>query len=158
MSDDNNTNNIPTGPSDKQLLKMAMGVDTGDAEVDANANVLKLKAEWETIPSRGKDKLTKRRRVRHNMFKIIRMLSRGIEMTPEDHPDLLAIKAIIDEQLAEEQKTNKQINWYSFTFSWDIHPKNPTTLILKPVWFKEGGTFDEFGSMKPAAFTEQEID
>ena len=158
MTEDNTNNNTPSGPSDEQLLKMAMGIQTGDKETDETADILKLKAEWEVLPSRGREKLTRRRKMRHNMFKIIKFLTRGIELTPEDHPELLAIKSIVDPQLEEQQKTNKQINWYSFTFSWDIHPKDHRKIVLKSQWFAEGGTFDEFGSMKPAAFTEQEID
>jgi len=47
--------------SDEQLLKMAMGVKTGDAEVDATADSMRLKAEWETRPERAKDRRLVRR-------------------------------------------------------------------------------------------------
>jgi hypothetical protein len=143
--------------SDEQLLKMAMGVETGDEKVDATAAVMKLKAEWETLPEKGIDRHTKRRNMRHEMFKIVKRLTRNLEMTPEEHSQLLAIKAIIDEQIEEMKKTNSQINWYSFTFHWDLHPKDHTKIITKDRWFAEGGSYDELGALKPTAFTEQEI-
>ena len=141
--------------SDEQLLKMAMGVKTGDDELDATAAVMKLKAEWEIIPSSGKDRLTKRRKMRHNMFKIIKRLTRELEMTEAEHAELLAIKAIIDPQLNDNP--NKQVNWYSFTYNWDLHPKDHTKMITKDRWFAEGGSYDELGALRPTAFTEQEI-
>ena len=140
--------------SDEQLLKMAMGVKTGDEEVDATADMMRLRAEWEVIPSRGRDRLTKRRQMRHNMFKIVKRLTRELEMTPENHAELLAIKSIIDPQLDQ----NKMHNWFSFTFHWDIHPKDHTKIITKDRWFAEGGSYDELGQLKPSAFTEQQID
>ncbi len=143
--------------SDEQLLKMAMGVSTGDEELDKSADVMRLKAEWEVLPTKGRDILTKRKKMRHNMFKIVKRLTRKLEMTPEEHAELLAIKAIIEPQLEELQKTNQQMNWYSFTFHWDLHPKDHTTVITKDRWFAEGGRYDELGALKPTAFTEQEI-
>lgn len=142
--------------TDEQLLKMAMGVKTDDAEVDATVDIMKLKSEWEIIPERSKDKLTKRRKMRHNMFKIIKRLTRELEMSPETTPELLAIKAIFDPQLDAE--TNKQINWYSFTFLWDVHPSDHTKIITKDRWFASGGRYDELGALQPTAFTEQQID
>lgn len=144
--------------SDEQLLKMAMGVTTGDEKLDADANVMRLRAEWEIVPDRGKDRLTKRKRMRHNMFKIVKRLTRELEMTTEDHAELLAIKAIIDPQLEEAQKINKQMNWFGFTFLWDINPNDHTKIITKERWFAEGGRYDELGALKPPAFTEQQID
>jgi hypothetical protein len=144
--------------SDEQLLKMAMGLKTGDAEVDATADVMKLKAEWEVVPSRGRDKLTKRKKMRHNMFKIVKRLTRDLEITPEEHAELLAIKAIIDPQLEELGKTNSQMNWFGFTFNWDINPRDHTKVITKDRWFAEGGRYDELGQLEPPAFTEQQID
>ena len=140
--------------SDEQLLKMAMGVESDDPEVEATVAMMKLKTEWEIVPERGKDILTKRKRMRHNMFKIVKYLTREWEM--ETKPELLAIKAIIDIQLDAEP--NKQINWYSFTFLWDINPRDHTKIITKDKWFKEGGRFDDLGALMPPAFTEQEID
>jgi len=142
--------------SDEQLLKMAMGVKSDDAEVEATVDMMKLKSEWEIVPERGKDKLTKRKKMRHNMFKIIKRLTRELEMNPKEHAELLAIKAIIDPQL--DAHPNKQINWYSFTFLWDIHPKDHTKIIDKSKWFAEGGRYDELGALQPTAFTEQQID
>lgn len=144
--------------SDEQLLKMAMGVKTGDAEADATAEVMHLKAEWETVPERGRDKLTKRRKMRHQMFKIIKHLVRDVEIKSETTPDLVAIRAIIEPQLTEMQKTNSRMNWYAFTFLWDLHPKDHTKVITKDRWFAEGGRYDELGALEPTAFTEQEID
>lgn len=142
--------------TDEQLLKMAMGVKSDDVEIEAAVDIMKIKSEWEIIPARGKDKLTKRRKMRHNMFKIIKRLTRELEMTTIDHAELLAIKAIFDPQL--EAQTNKQINWYSFTFLWDINPQDHTKIVTKDRWFAEGGRFDELGALQPTAFTEQQID
>ena len=144
--------------SDEQLLKMAMGVKTGDAEIDATADIMRLKAEWEIVPDRGQDKLTKRKQMRHEMFKIIKRLTRDLEISAELTPGLVAIKSIIDPQLEEMQKTNKQMNWYAFTFHWDLHPRDHTKVITKDRWFAEGGKYDELGALRPTAFTEQQID
>ena len=134
--------------SDDQLLKMAMGVpEEGTEEA---IEIMKIKTEWMIIPERGKDKLTKRRRTRHMMFKIIKRMRRELEMTPE----LEAIKSIFDPQL----DSNHQINWGTFTFHWDVHPSDHTKIISKEQWFREGGSYDELGALMPTAFTEQEID
>ena len=134
--------------SDDQLLKMAMGVpEEGTEEA---TEIMKMKTEWMIIPDRGKDRLTKRRKIRHNMFKIIKRMRRELEMTPE----LEAIKAIYDPQL----DGNYQINWGTFTFHWDLHPTDHTKIIQKDHWFREGGQYDELGALMPTAFTEQEID
>ena len=134
--------------SDEQLLKMAMGVpEEGTEEA---TEIMKMKTEWMVIPDRGKDKLTKRRKIRKNMFKIIKRMRRELEMTPE----LEAIKSIFDPQL----DGNHQINWGTFTFHWDIHPTDHTKIIQKDHWFREGGGYDELGALMPTAFTEQVID
>jgi hypothetical protein len=137
------------GISDEQLLKMAMGVEPDDPDAKHANDIMKFKAEWETIPTRSLDKHTKRRMMRHELFKIVKRLTRGLEMTPE----LEAIRAIIEPQF----EAGRQQNWYSFTFHWDLHPKDHTKIITKDRWFAEGGDYDEFGSLRPAAFTEQEI-
>lgn len=134
--------------TDEQLLKMAMGVP--DEDTEELTDVMKFRTEWEAIPARGKDILTKRRKMRHNMFKIIKRMKRELDLLPE----LEAIKQIIDPQL----NANHQINWGTFTFHWDLHPKDHTKVISKDEWFKSGGDFDELGALKPTAFTEQEID
>ena len=134
--------------SDEQLLKMAMGVpEEGTEEALA---IMKLRADWEAQPGSGRDKLTKRKKMRHNMFKIIKRIRRELEMTPE----LEAIKSIIDPQL----DADRQINWATFTFQWDIHPSDHTKIIQKDRWFPEGGQYDELGALQPTAFTEQIID
>ena len=92
------------------------------------------------------------------MFKIVKRLTRNLEMTAEEHADLLAIKAIIDPQLEEMRKTNAQFNWFSFTFHWDLNPRDHTKIITKDKWFAEGGDYDELGALRPTAFTEQQID
>jgi hypothetical protein len=142
--------------SDEQLLKMAMGVKLDDEEAQATVDVMKLKSEWEIIPERGRDILTKRKKMRHNMFKIVKRLTRELEMTPETTPELLAIKAIIDPQI--EAHPDTQVNWFSFTFLWDLHPRDHTKIIAKGEWFAAGGRFDELGALMPTAFTEQQID
>jgi len=134
--------------SDEQLLKMAMGVE--DKDTEEAANIMKIKTEWMSIPERSRDRLTKRRKIRHNMFKIIKRLRRELEMTPE----LEAIKSIFDPQL----DSNYQINWATFTFHWDVHPTDHTKIVSKDRWFPEGGKYDELGALMPTAFTEQEID
>lgn len=134
--------------SDDQLLKMAMGVP--DKETEETAEIMQLRTKWMEIPERGKDKLTKRRKMRHNMFKIVKRMRRELEMTPE----LEVIKSIIDPQL----DNNLQINWATFTFIWDIHPTDHTKIIQKDRWFMEGGRYDELGALQPTAFTEQVID
>jgi hypothetical protein len=127
---------------------MAMGVpEEGTEEA---VEMMKLQTQWMEIPEKGKDKLTKRRKMRHNMFKIIKRIRRELEMTPE----LQAIKAIIDPQL----DGNHQINWGTFTFHWDLHPTDHTKIIQKDRWFPEGGRYDELGALQPTAFTEQVID
>ncbi len=134
--------------SDEQLLKMAMGVpEEGTEEA---VEMMKLQTQWMEIPEREKDKITKRRKMRHNMFKIIKYIRRELDMTPE----LQAIKAIIDPQL----DGNHQINWGTFTFHWDLHPSDHTKIIQKDRWFPEGGRYDELGALQPTAFTEQVID
>lgn len=140
------SNNI----SEEQLLKMAMGVDTGDKEIDESAEHLRLKAEWEVIPTSGRQRIAKRRKMRNRIFRFIRALNHDLEVTP----DMQAIRAIIEPQLDQA----KQQNWYSFTFHWDIHPKDHTKIITKDRWFAEGGGYDELGQLKPAGFTEQQID
>ena len=133
--------------SDERLLKMAMGVpETEDAD---EMKIMKFNSEWMIVPERDKDKLTKRKRIRHNIFKIIKSMKYELELTPEQ----IAIKSIFDPQL----NTNHQINWATFTFYWDIHPKDQTQLITKDRWFMEGGGYDELGSLAPPAFTKQEI-
>jgi len=134
--------------TDEQLLNMAKGVP--DEDTEEAAEFMKLKSEWEIVPTRGRDILTKRKKMRHNMFKIIKRTRRDLELLPE----LEAIKQIIDPQL----DANHQINWSTFTFFWDIHPRNHTKIITKADWFKEGGSYDELGALRPTAFTEQEID
>ena len=134
--------------SDEQLLKMAMGVpEEGTEEA---TELMKLKTKWLELPTSGKDRNTKRRKMRHNMFKIVKRLRRELEMTPE----LEAIKSIIDPQL----DGNLQINWGTFTFIWDIHPTDHTKIVQKDRWFPEGGQYDELGALQPTAFTEQVID
>ena len=83
---------------------------------------------------------------------------RDIEVSAEATPELVAIRAIIEPQLVEMQKTNGRMNWYAFTFLWDLHPKDHTKVITKDRWFAEGGRYDELGALEPSAFTEQEID
>ena len=134
--------------SDEQLLKMAMGVP--DKDTEEATSIMKMKTEWMEMPTSGRDKLTKRKKMRHNMFKIIKRLRREMEMTPE----LEAIKSIFDPQL----NSNYQINWATFTFHWDVHPVDHTKIIQKDQWFREGGQYDELGALQPTAFTEQIID
>ena len=79
--------------------------------------------------------------------KIIKRMKRELDLLPE----LEAIKQIIDPQL----NANYQINWGTFTFHWDIHPKDHTKIISKDQWFAAGGDFDELGALRPSAFTKQ---
>lgn len=138
--------------SDEQLLNMAMGITdkaTSDPDEAEFVEIATLKGEWEVVPERRGDIWTKRKKMRHNMFKIIKRMKRGFELSPEHQ----AIKAIIDPQL----DSNKQHNWATFTFYWDLSPKDHTKVITKDKYFAEGGDVDEVGMMRPPAFTEQEI-
>jgi hypothetical protein len=136
--------------TDEQLLKMAMGIEPDEPDAKLANEIMKLRAEWEVVPSRGLDRLTRRRKMRYHMFKIIKCLTREAELTPQQE----AIRSIIEPQLEKA----KQQNWYSFTFNWDLHPKDHTKIITKDRWFAEGGSYDELGALKPSAFTEQQID
>lgn len=135
--------------SDEQLLKMAMGVPA-DEESKEYVEIMEFKTKWEAEPTSSRERITARRKMRHNMFKIIKRIRRELEMTPE----LEGIKLIIDPQL----DADRQINWSTFTFLWDLHPKDHTRIILKDRWFPEGGQYDELGALQPTAFTEQIID
>lgn len=137
--------------SEEQMLKLAMGV-TPDDENSEDAKFLeiaRLRSEWEELPARGKDILTKRKNMRNRIFKIIKSKKYGWELTPE----LQAIHDIIDTQLYG----NHFMEWDQFTFHWDLNPKDHRKIITKANWFAEGGNYDEFGSLRPTAFTEQEI-
>jgi vancomycin resistance protein YoaR len=137
--------------SDEQLLAMAMGITSKESNPDEAefVEIAKLKSEWMIIPERKGDKWTKRKKMRHIMFKIIKRMKRDLELFPE----MEAIKAIIDPQL----DANKQHNWASFTFYWDLNPQDHTKIITKDKWFMEGGRYDDLGALQPTAFTEQEI-
>ena len=37
--------------TDEQLLKMAMGVKSDDPEIEATTQMMKLKSEWEIVPT-----------------------------------------------------------------------------------------------------------
>ena len=67
--------------------------------------------------------------------------------------ELCALKEIFDDQL----KPNLAITWATFTFTWDCHPTQLTTIILKENWFTAGGAFDEIGRHSPTAFTEMVV-
>ena len=138
--------------SDEQLLNMAMGITDKVSNPDEAefVEIATLKGEWEIVPERRGEIWTKRKKMRRHMFKIIKRMKHEIELSHE----LLAIKAIIDPQL----DANRQINWATFTFYWDVSPADHTKIITKNQFFAEGGDIDELGSMRPAAFTEQEID
>jgi hypothetical protein len=134
--------------TDEQLLNMAKGVPQSDDEremLDQAAHV----AKWMEIPEKSKYLLTKRREIRRGIFTIIKRLRRNLEITPE----LKALMSIIEPQL----NADLQMTWATFTFNWDIHPFETTTVIQKHEWFSAGGRYDELGSLEPPAFTEQEI-
>lgn len=137
--------------SDEQLLKIAMGAapEDTDSEEGQFLEIARLRSEWEVLPERGKDILTKRKRMRHNLFKIVKAFKLDRELTPE----LQAIHDIIDPQLHE----NHFMEWEHFTFHWDLNPRDHRKIVTKANWFAEGGRYDELGSLMPTAFTEQEI-
>ena len=83
-----------------------------------------------------------RRTVRRQLFKI----RRGIEMNN-------GLKEWIEGQF----DNNRQQNWGTFTFTWDVSPSDPFKIIIKEEWISEGGSFDESGFRKPPAFTKQEV-
>ena len=137
--------------SDEQLLSMAMGITSKESNPDEAefVEIARLKSEWLVVPERKGDKWTKRKKMRHEMFKIIKRMKRELDLLPE----LEAIKSIIDPQL----DGNKQHNWATFTFYWDLNPMDHTKIITKDRWFAEGGRYDDLGALQPTAFTEQEI-
>ena len=50
------------------------------------------------------------------------------------------------------------INWTTFTFAWDVSPKDPFKLITEDQWISEGGKFDPVtGAHMPTAFTRQKL-
>jgi len=48
------------------------------------------------------------------------------------------------------------MNWSTFTFAWDVSPKDPFKVITEDEWEAEGGKYDHItGSKNPPAFTHQ---
>jgi hypothetical protein len=137
--------------SDEQLLNMAKGLTNKESNLDEAefVEMATFRNQWLIVPKRRGDQWTKRKQMRGNMFKIIKYMKRGADLTPE----LEAIKSIIDPQL----DANIQQNWASFTFYWDLNPQDHTKIITKEKWFMEGGRYDELGALMPTAFTQQEI-
>ena len=120
---------------DKDLLKMAMGVDP--------------KMYWLTIPEKTKEYITKRRETRRTIFKIRKYLNAGKELEDDK---MKALHEIMNEKL----NPNLAITYTTFSQQWDIHPKSLTEMVLKEHWVREGGGFDkELGSHYPTAFTNQ---
>ncbi|MCK4501337.1 hypothetical protein KAU11_12625 [Candidatus Babeliales bacterium] len=92
-----------------------------------------------------------RRNIRQQLFKIRRDAVLGIGVD-----DITAVSGL-KEWIGRQLKANMQQNWETFTFTWDVAPNDPFTVIQKEHWAKSGGVFDEHGFRIPPGFTEQEV-
>lgn len=136
-----------------KLLNVAMGVENIEDVLTEEQILEKNKERWTVLPEDRKAKVLHRRKLRENMFKILKYEAR--DMMDKMTPELDALKAIIDEQM----NPNLAITWDKFTFTWDIHPSGVPKIVIKEAWIREGGQFDpDIGVHMPAAFTEQVID
>ena len=81
----------------------------------------------------------------------------------EHKPYVIGIKLIY------EKHFNNEINWSTFTYTWDLNPKNPLEIVRPNQWQSAGGEFwnkDRHGNdgkvlhgmHKPTAFTHQALD
>jgi hypothetical protein len=135
----------------KEIDLEALSKGVVDVEVDRETAIMLEKAKWNTISDNPKQILVQRRKQRKAMFRIKKYMK--LDRVDELSIELVALKELFDSQM----KPNLAITWDKFTFTWDCHPRELTTIILKENWFTEGGAFDEIGRHAPTAFTEQEI-
>jgi hypothetical protein len=140
-----------TGLSDEDMLNLAKGISSQDMSSEAQeaAALITAKQVWLTVPTSGRDILLHRKKIRKTLFKILKYvrLERLDDLTIEQR----ALQEIINDQL----DPNLGIVWAGFTFIWDIHPKEPPTVIRKEAWSKSGGGYDELDQCFPSAFTKQ---
>ena len=48
------------------------------------------------------------------------------------------------------------MTWKTFTFTWDVAPRDPLTVITEDMWDETGGGYDlSSGALYPTAFTRQ---
>ena len=139
-----------TEMNEDDLLKLAMGIGKEDSS-DA-VQLLLAKTEWQTVPDTRRDKILYRRKLRKEMFGILKRIARK----QEDQLTIkqLALKELIDDQL----DPNLAMVWTGFTFVWDLHPFDGPVIIRKETWSANGGQYDELGQPFPSAFTKQVID
>ena len=121
------------------LLDIAKGV------IDPTAVGIK-ESQWVYDGKNTRELIRFRRSVRRGII-LINHLMKLEKPLDERHQEL---KEIIEKQL----NPNLGLTWKTFSFKWDIHPKEPLTVILKEHWVKEGGGFDsDLGYHYPHAFT-----
>lgn len=135
--------------TDKALLDLAKGVTPEKEELSEDAEFLFKQEEWAAPPARKRELYTKRKKVRHTLFKIIKKSKNGTDLTPSER----ALKSLFDPQM----NGDLAITWATFTFNWDVSPDNHLQVIRKDEWFTKGGRYDELGALYPTAFTEQEM-
>ncbi len=130
---------------DKELLDLAKGViSTPEQEK------MQWISYWNNIPENTRLHWLKRKEIRQAIFEIRKLYHRNKQVKDVK---LAALHEIIGSQL----NPNNGISYHSFTWQWDVHPKDITKIILKEHWVKEGGGFDvELGVHSPTAFTKQE--
>jgi hypothetical protein len=130
----------PAIATEEEILNVAMGVSSPEEVIGTNY--------WTEIPVNKRDLIHFRREVRRGLYKIIKYKLKGIDYAHLQN--LVQLEEIIGSQL----DGNLGITWRTFADKWDIHPKNPLTIILKEHWVKEGGGFDvDVGVHYPHAFT-----
>jgi len=92
-----------------------------------------------------------RRNIRQQLFRIRRDVVMGIPV--DDNIENSGLREWVGMQL----EANRQQSWETFTFTWDVAPNDPFTVIQKEQWAKSGGSFDEHGFRTPPGFTEQDL-
>jgi hypothetical protein len=116
-------------------------------------NFTLLKKEYNDIKTTKSKKyvLRYRRKIRSMLFKIRKHILLG-------HPiDERILNSGLLEWIEHQFNANRQQNWETFTFTWDVAVNDPFLLIEKQEWTQTGGTFDDDGFRVPPGFTEQEV-
>ena len=130
--------------AEEDLLAVAKGV--------AEPEVLGIEEQfWQLSPTLKRDVIRYRREVRRGIYKILKY--ERLKKDWRTSPKLVQLHDIIDKQL----DPNRGIRWETFADRWDIHPKEPLTIIIKEHWIKAGGGFDkDLGYHYPHAFTKKD--
>jgi len=132
---------------EKDLLAIAKGVVS-------SKQIENKELYWNRIPENRRDAERKRKLARRCLHKVVkyRLMNKPL---PEKMEDANVLKKMIEKQL----NPNLGLTWDTFTWKWDIHPRDHTKIILKEKWIVEGGGFDpEMGSHSPTAFTKEASD